>query len=45
MRRLYGVADNQNRVNMICIELPNGEVVSPKDAIKWIEEQEALANE
>ena len=26
------------------IELPNGQIVSPKEAIKWIEEQEAAAN-
>ena len=26
------------------IELPDGRVVHPKDAIKWLEEQEAAAN-
>ena len=31
-------------VNIRCIELPNGEIVEPKEAIKWLK-QEAASNE
>ena len=30
--------------NIKCIELPDGHIVSPKDAIKWLEDQETAAN-
>lgn len=32
------------RVNNRCIELPDGRVVKPVEAIKWLEEQEAISN-
>lgn len=43
MLRLYGVGES--KVNTRCIELPNGEVVTPKVAIKWLNEQEEEADE
>lgn len=41
MKRIYGMSDRQSRVNMRCIELPNGSVVYPKEAIEWLKAQEA----
>ena len=38
MRRLYGISDYH--VNIRCIELPDGRVVKPKEAITWLKEQE-----
>lgn len=38
MRRMYGISDY--RVNIRCIELPNGKVVEPKEAIEWLQAQE-----
>lgn len=38
MRRLYGISDYN--VNIRCIELPDGTVVTPKEAIAWLNEQE-----
>lgn len=38
MRRLYGLSDYN--VNIRCIELPDGRVVEPKEAIVWLKEQE-----
>lgn len=38
MMRLYEVSSSH--VNIKCIELPDGSVVKPKDAIKWLKEQE-----
>ena len=40
---LYGTDDYC--YNNTCIELPNGEVVNPKDAIAWLEEQESGKDE
>lgn len=36
---MYGARRYNNR----CIELPDGRIVKPKEAIKWIEEQESVA--
>lgn len=41
MRTMWGAGDYSNR----CIELPDGSVVKPAEAIRWLEEQEAGANE
>ena len=41
MRRLYGISDYT--VNVRCIELPDGRVVTPKEAIKYLK-QEEVAN-
>lgn len=38
MRRLYGISDYH--VNIRCIELPDGEIVEPKEAIAWLKEWE-----
>ena len=38
MCRIYGIS--ASRVNMKCIELPDGVVVNPADAIKWLKEQD-----
>lgn len=38
MNRIYGISDSN--VNIRCIELPNGKVVTPKEAIEWIKAQE-----
>lgn len=43
MARLYGVSDYN--VNIRCIELPDGSVVDPKEAISWIKSQEQKAQE
>ena len=43
MLRLYGISDQH--VNIRCIELPNGEVVTPKNAVKWLREQEGVSSE
>lgn len=43
MRRMYGISDYH--VNMKCIELPNGTMATPVDAIKWLKEQEESGNE
>jgi len=40
MRRMYEISDRN--VNIRCIELPDGSVVKPKDAIKYL--KEAAAN-
>lgn len=45
MRRMYSVNSNSNRVNTRCIELPDGNVVTPIDAINWIKSQEDAVNE
>lgn len=37
MSRIYGVSSS--RVNMRCIELPDGTVVKPADAVRWLKEQ------
>ena len=42
-QRWYGVS--YSAVNMKCIELPNGEVVTPVDAIKYMKEQAEDAQE
>lgn len=36
MKRLYGVSGYKNNK---CIELPNGDVVTPVNAVKWLKEQ------
>lgn len=41
MSTMWGDSGYNNR----CIELPNGRVVQPAEAIKWIAEQEAAADE
>lgn len=41
MSTMWGDSGYNNR----CIELPDGRVVKPAEAIKWIEQQEAKANE
>lgn len=38
MRRIYGSSTYD--VNMRCIELPDGKIVKPIDAIKWLKEQD-----
>lgn len=38
MRRIYGISNHD--VNMRCIELPDGSVVTPTDAVKWLKEQD-----
>ena len=45
MRRIYGMSDSN--VNTRCIELPDGTVVSPKEAIEWLKAQkkEEMPNE
>ena len=43
MSRLYGISDYSESVNIRCIELPNGNVVFPKEAIEYLK-QEANAN-
>ena len=40
MRSMWGNGSN-NR----CIELPDGRVVKPNEAITWLEQQEAQTNE
>lgn len=41
MSRLYGLSDDH--VNVRCIELPTGDVVTPTEAVKWLNEQEGCA--
>ena len=41
MRTMWGSGSYNNR----CIELPDGSVVKPADAIRWLEAQEAGVNE
>ena len=43
MARLYGIGDRS--VNTRCIELPDGTVVKPKEAIEYLKAQEELAEE
>lgn len=45
MRRMYGISDYQDSVNTRCIELPDGTVVTPVDAINWLKAQEVQADE
>ena len=45
MRRMYGIPDYQGSVNTRCIELPDGTVVTPVDAINWLKTQEVQADE
>lgn len=45
MRRMYGISDYQNSINTRCIELPDGTVVTPVDAINWLKAQEVQADE
>lgn len=40
MRAMWGAESENNR----CIELPNGSVVKPAEAIKWLEQQEENVN-
>lgn len=40
MRRIYGLGDN-DRVNIRCIELPDGSVVEPKQAIEFLKQEVA----
>lgn len=40
MENMWGSGRTNNR----CIELPDGRVVKPVEAIKWLEEQEAISN-
>lgn len=44
-KRLYGISSCQDEINMVCIELPNGDVVNPMQAITWLKEQEGNNNE
>lgn len=44
MNRLYGTGNGDN-VNIQCIELPDGRIVRPKEAIIWLKEQEGNTNE
>lgn len=41
MKTMWGSTRTNNR----CIELPDGRVVKPVDAIEWLEEQERISNE
>ena len=41
MRTIWGESGHNNR----CIELPDGRVVKPAEAIQWLERQEVQANE
>ena len=45
MRRMYGISDYQDTINTRCIELPDGIVVTPVDAINWLKAQEVQADE
>lgn len=45
MRSMYGISDYQDRINTRCIELPDGTVVTPVDAINWLKAQEVQADE
>lgn len=43
MNRIYGIGDSS--VNIRCIELPDGKVVMPKEAVEWLKEQEPQTQE
>lgn len=43
MRRLYGISNYE--VNIRCIELPDGKVVTPKEAVEWLNAQESQEQE
>lgn len=43
MSTLYGISDRG--YNNKCIELPDGNIVSPKEAVEWIEKQEVDSGE
>lgn len=45
MRVMYGISDYQNNTNTRCIELPDGTVVTPIDAINWLKSQEVQVDE
>lgn len=45
MRRMYGISNDRNSVNIRCIELPDGTVVTPVDAINWLKTQEVQVDE
>lgn len=45
MRRMYGISDYQGSINTRCIELPDGTVVTPVDAINWLKAQEVQVDE
>ena len=45
MRRMYGISDYQDSINTRYIELPDGTVVTPVDAINWLKAQEVQADE
>lgn len=45
MKRIYGISDGQNRINIKCFELPDGTVVTPIEAINWINSQEVQSDE
>lgn len=44
MCRMYGLQGHTN-VNNRCLELPNGQIVTPKEAADWLREQECGSNE
>lgn len=41
MDKFMSVITGDRTLNNKCIELPNGRIVKPKEAIQWLEEQEA----
>lgn len=43
MDELYGI--NNRGDSDVFIELPDGTMVNPKDAVKWLKEQEGASNE
>ena len=43
MRRMYGISDYS--VNIRCIELPDGKVVEPKEAIEYLKSQNTQEGE
>lgn len=43
--RIYGISDRRRDANMRCVELPDGRIVNPVEAIAWIKEQEVTTNE
>lgn len=43
MSRLYGISNDN--VNIRCIELPDGKVVTPKEAVEWIKANEPQEQE
>lgn len=44
-RRLYGISERRSNANVRCVELPDGRIVNPVEAIAWLREQEAVTNE